>query len=296
MTNLVPLTVTDALAVAKELAASGMVPRDYAGKPGAIYAAIDLGASVGLRPMQAVQGIANINGRPALWGDAALGVVMAHPSFAGIDEDDAATALKQGYGRCKVSRKGCPDYEVRFTVDMAKAAGLWGKPGPWTQYAGRMLQMRARSWAFRDRFPDALKGIAVAEEARDIPADTVAAEVIDMMPREVGQTPPASTATPTPPAADDIPFEASSAQDGEVMVEIVKVEKSTGTNAKSGKPWTRYGVHCKHSDGGVDILGTFSDTDGGVADGLVGRHAYIVGKSREVGGKTYLDLVSVRPC
>jgi hypothetical protein len=32
-----------------------------------------------------------------------------------------------------------------------------------------MLQMRARAWAIRDAFPDALRGIGVAEEVRDIP-------------------------------------------------------------------------------------------------------------------------------
>lgn len=283
MSNLVPLTVQDALAVAQQLAQSGMVPRDYANKPGAIYAAIDLGASVGLKPMQAVQGIANINGRPALWGDAALGVVMAHQAFDSIDEDDAAKALAQGFGRCRVVRKGSPPYEVRFTVDMAKSAGLWGKAGPWTQYAGRMLQMRARSWAFRDRFPDALKGIGIAEEVTDAP--TVAADVVDMMPRSTDDAPPPvveTTATVTEP------------NPGEVAVTVVAVETKTGET--NGKPWKKHGVKVRHDDGVEDVLGTFHDTPKDVATSLVGKRAWVAVTSKEKDGRTLLTLESIRPC
>jgi hypothetical protein len=56
-----------------------------------------------------------------------------------------------------------------FSRKDAEQAGLWSKPGPWITYPKRMLQMRARSWAIRDAFPDALHGIYVAEEAMDIP-------------------------------------------------------------------------------------------------------------------------------
>ena len=56
-----------------------------------------------------------------------------------------------------------------FSVANAKTAKLWGKQGPWTQYPERMLAQRARGFALRDAFPDALKGIITREEAEDIP-------------------------------------------------------------------------------------------------------------------------------
>lgn len=287
---LVPLTVQDALAVATQLASSGMVPRDYAGKPGAIYAAIDLGASVGLRPMQACQGIANINGRPALWGDAALGVVMAHPAFESIDEDDASKATAQGFGRCRVVRKGSPPYEVRFTVDMAKAAGLWGKAGPWTQYPGRMLQMRSRSWAFRDRFADALKGIAVAEEVMDITGSSSVVEdrpsLAEMMPRE--EAPPQSVATP----AESAPPDDDTA--GLLEVGISAVDVATG-KTRAGKPWTRYGVTLAMPDGSTMLVGTFSSTVGGAAQAAIGKRARVAVTSRDANGKTFHDLTECSP-
>jgi hypothetical protein len=65
-------------------------------------------------------------------------------------------------------------------MDDAKAAGLQGKQGPWTQYPKRMRQMRARAFALRDVFPDVLRGLPVAEEVMDIPPEKHmgAAEVV----------------------------------------------------------------------------------------------------------------------
>lgn len=305
MSNLVPVSVSDAIAVAKELASSGMVPRDYAGKPGAIYAAIDLGASVGLRPMQAVQGIASINGRPALWGDAALGVVMAHPKFVAIDEDAPDVAAKQGFGRCKITRQGCEPYEVRFTVDMAKAAGLWGKAGPWSQYPGRMLQMRARSWAFRDRFPDALKGIGIAEEVADIPPAPL--DVVsfsdDMMPTAKAKATdglkfPDSSTSPSDVVTEVItaPVASKSAgiPDNADRVKVVIKTVDVGSGNTNGKPWTRYRFTLAEvdPDGTPFEATTFSSTIGEELRGAVGMEGVAI-LTKEAKG---VKLWGMDPC
>lgn len=136
-----------------------------------VIVAMQWGAEVGLKPMQSLQSIAVINGRPALWGDAVVALAWASGKLLALDESsegsgDALTAV------CRVRRIGQEQHaERRFGVADAKRAGLWGKAGPWTQYPQRMLQMRARSWCFRDNFADVLCGLAVAEEARDIPTD-----------------------------------------------------------------------------------------------------------------------------
>lgn len=137
---------------------SRMAPKGFE-TPEAIAVAIQAGAELGLGPMKALQSIALINGRPCLWGDAPLALCQAHPLFESIAEDisgDSAT--------CTVKRKGMPPVVRTFGVNMAKRAGLWGKSGPWSQYPERMLQMRARSWALRDAFADALAGTVIREE------------------------------------------------------------------------------------------------------------------------------------
>ena len=73
---------------------------------------------------------------------------------------------------CVARRKGRAPVTVRFSVEDAKRAGLWGKQGPWQAYPKRMLQMRARGFALRDAYPDVLKGLISVEEAQDYPEET----------------------------------------------------------------------------------------------------------------------------
>ena len=164
--DLSPQTFEQALTFSNYLADSDLVPRDYKGKPGNCLIAMQWGAEIGLKPMQALQNIAVINGRPALWGDSVIALVRSSPVCEYIlEEDDGRTAI------CKVKRRGEPEQTRTFSMDDAKAAGLTGKQGPWTQYPKRMRQMRARAFALRDVFPDVLKGMPVAEEVMDIPKE-----------------------------------------------------------------------------------------------------------------------------
>ncbi len=159
-----PRNLNEAMEYAQLISNSDLAPKDFKGKPGNVLIAIQMGMEVGLKPMQAIQNIAVINGRPAIWGDAMLALVMNHPEFSDIDE-----RLENGVATCTITRKNRTPTMGRFSEDDAKKAGLFGKQGPWTQYKDRMLKMRARSFALRDAFPDALRGLSVAEEVMDIP-------------------------------------------------------------------------------------------------------------------------------
>lgn len=138
--------------------------------PEAVMVAIQHGMELGLSPMQALHSIAIINGKPGIYGDAALALCKVRPDFVDIDEQfERGEGDDKMQARCTVSRAGQTPVVRTFSVAEAKKAGLWGKAGPWTQYPKRMLQMRARSFALRDSFPDALKGIGIREEIDDIP-------------------------------------------------------------------------------------------------------------------------------
>ncbi len=164
--DLSPQTFDQALTFSQYLADSDMVPKDYKGKPGNCLIAMQWGAEVGLKPLQALQNLAVINGRPALWGDSVIAIVRASPLCEYVIEtDDGHTAT------CKVKRRGEHEQIRTFSVDDARAAGLAGKQGPWTQFPKRMRQMRARAFALRDVFPDVLRGLPVAEEIMDTPTE-----------------------------------------------------------------------------------------------------------------------------
>lgn len=168
----VPQSVEQIEMLAKIIARSDLAPKDYRGKPENTMVAIMMGQEIGVSPMQAVQGIAVINGRPSVWGDLLLALCRAHPQCQGIDEsleyDNAGNVIA---AVCK-ARRNNHTQERRFSVEDAKRAGLWTKDGPWKQYPNRMLQMRARGFCLRDVFADALRGLSCAEEQADFAVES----------------------------------------------------------------------------------------------------------------------------
>jgi hypothetical protein len=145
--------------------------------------------------MQALQNIAVINGKPSVYGDAAMALVQASSVCEGIEETIEAEGTGNPIAICIANRKGRKPVIAKFSVEDAKRAGLWGKQGPWTAYPKRMLQMRARGFALRDAFPDVLKGLITAEEAQDYP-DQPAKDVTPAKPANPLDALPAPVSVP----------------------------------------------------------------------------------------------------
>lgn len=168
--TLTPCSFEGLYRMSKIMAASGLMPKGVSTVE-AVFVAVQNGLELGLSPMQAVQSIAVINGRPSIWGDTVLALVRR----SGLLDDFQETITGAGEtlaARCTAKRKGEASPIVReFSYADAKQAGLWGKEGPWRSYPKRMMQMRARSWVLRDGFGDVLKGLRVAEEVMDYDAD-----------------------------------------------------------------------------------------------------------------------------
>lgn len=153
------------------------------------------GLKLGMDPFAAIQNIAVINGRPSVWGDAVGGLCAG----SGLLEDEYEEEVGSGEDyrvKYHIKRKGRSHEIVReFGYRDAVKAGLWGKPGPWTQYPKRMMLARARAFAYRDAFPDVLKGVRIAEEEQDAPIDIT--ETVTVSPSPVADTAPvAKSATP----------------------------------------------------------------------------------------------------
>jgi hypothetical protein len=186
MNSLAPQNIAEAMTFCEFLSKSTILPTAYTGKPANVFVAVQWGMEVGLAPLQALQNIAVINGKPSIYGDAALALCKSNRLCEYVVESiegdgDKAIAV------CKVKRKGEPEQERRFSMDDAKKAKLTGKQGPWSEYPKRMLQMRARGFALRDIFPDVLRGMITAEEAQDYPSQPV-----DITPPKPALPPPAT--------------------------------------------------------------------------------------------------------
>ena len=174
-----PANLQEAMQLANMLAGSQVVPKYYQGKAQDALVAMMMGAEIGLNPIQSLQNIAVINGRPSIWGDAMVALVQNHPAFGGIEEsfDDATMTAS-----CTVWRNGGPRQTQTFSEVDAKKAGLWNKAGPWQQYPKRMLQLRARGFALRNQFADAIAGLITAEEAQDMPIERDITPAVTLLP------------------------------------------------------------------------------------------------------------------
>lgn len=162
---------------AQYITKSGFAPKGMDSAE-AIVVAMEMGLEIGLSPMASIQNIAVINGRPAVWGDVPLAIARNTGQLEVFEEwyeengkrldrspsilNDTTTAV------CRIKRTGYVPSTTTFSIADAKRAALFGKAGPWSQYPQRMLQMRARGFALRDQFGDALKGLITKEEAEDI--------------------------------------------------------------------------------------------------------------------------------
>ena len=79
--SLTPNNLQEAMQYSEILAKSTIVPKNYQNRSGDILVAIQMGAELGLKPIQSLQSIAVINGRPSVYGDGLLALVQAHASW-----------------------------------------------------------------------------------------------------------------------------------------------------------------------------------------------------------------------
>ena len=257
---------------------SGLAPKGIE-HPEAIFVALEMGLEVGLPPMAALQNIAVINGRPSIWGDAQLAVVRGTGDLEEFSEWYEAKGAKlprnpavftdDTTGVCRVKRRGYEAVEVGFSVAEAKIANLWGKAGPWTQYPARMLKFRARSFALRDTFGDALKGLRATEEVQDDPQELNVTPLPAAAPAENPAAPkfrkrekpaePASAATPEPavPAAEPVAPVASPV----APVEPAGLDPVADPHGYIGAKLAQHGVRFDDFAGWLKTTGLFEQAD-----------------------------------
>lgn len=181
--GIVPQSIEEVFRLAKCISVTGLAPQGM-NTPEQITVAIMTGLEIGLPPMFAIQKIAVINGRPAIWGDAVPALLWSkgfklREWIEGNDNDRVA--------HCEVTRPDGTKIERTYSVKQAIKAGLWqvqekvkrkSKDGgyyekdndsPWFRFQERMLPMRARGYASRDGAADALSGLYLAEELQSPP-------------------------------------------------------------------------------------------------------------------------------
>lgn len=158
--GLVPRTVDEALAMAKMLAASNLVPEHLRGNPEDVFLIINYGLEVGLPPVAALRSVAVIKGKPAPHADALVALVLSSGQakyFRRVSSSDKEATYETW-------RRGDPEARREtFTIHDAKAAGLTSNHN-YKAYARKMLEARAKAFLARDVYPDVCHGMYTAEE------------------------------------------------------------------------------------------------------------------------------------
>ena len=213
-------TMADAMAFAEMVSQTEFAPKDFRGKPAACLMAIQHGSEIGLSKMQSLQSIAVVNGRPTIYGDAALAVCLASVVCEYVTESVDGEGDRM-VATCSAQRRGYPaPITSTFSVADAKAAGLWGKQGPWSQYPKRMLAMRARGFALRNAFADVLRGLVTAEEAQDYQVTG-----IEVVPSRPAPAPAPSVTVAALPAPTPAPTESKAAVARRSIAKATTIER-----------------------------------------------------------------------
>lgn len=172
------------------IASTAFAPAHFRGKPEECAIAILYGDTIGLDPMNAIQQIFVIGGKPALYARAMVAIVLAagHELEPVKESDDSVTV--------KGRRRGSNTWvEITWTIEMARRAGYTSNKKYQTDPRS-MLYARASGDVARRIAPDALLGMAyTVEEMQLEPAEVV--EVITAEAFKPAPTPQADAAEQT---------------------------------------------------------------------------------------------------
>lgn len=147
---------------AKAMAVSNLLPVAYQHHPENVLVALEQGRALGIAPIQAMNQINVIKGKPALSADLIAALVRRAGHRLRVEGDDT-------YAQATIIRADDPDYipkPIRWDMERAKRAGLLGNPS-WKKYPAAMLRARAISEAARAWANDALYGFIYTPEELD---------------------------------------------------------------------------------------------------------------------------------
>jgi hypothetical protein len=144
----------------KALSMAQLLPQALRGKPSDVLIIVLYGQELGLSPIQSIQAIYVVNGKPQLAGQ----LWLAKLTEAGHEYE-----IVHGQGSCTVTitrGDNGRSHTETFTLDDAKRANLAGKD-IWKSYPKRMLMWRAVSDCASVICPDVALGFGIAEVAQD---------------------------------------------------------------------------------------------------------------------------------
>jgi hypothetical protein len=178
---------------AQKIANTPFVPSAFKGKPEAVFAAILYGEELGIGPMQSLNSIHVIEGKPGMSPELMRGLVARAGHRIDVKEASGDRVTLWG-------KRADNDSEatVSWTMEDARLAGLAGR-GAWKTYPRAMLLARATSELCRMIFADVVAGLSYTPEE----VASINGQVWDEVPADpLGATPAAIQPSPAQPEPD----------------------------------------------------------------------------------------------
>lgn len=158
---------------AKILASSDLVPEGtYRGKPANCLIALDMSHRTGLSPLNVMQNLYIVKGRPGWSGQYCISAINSCGRFTPLEfiqmiDDKGET---RGYYAQAINRetgKICIGSPV--TWDMVRAEGWYDKNGSkWKTMPDLMFHYRSAAFFAREYCPEVLNGLQTVEELKDV--------------------------------------------------------------------------------------------------------------------------------
>lgn len=161
---------TMAFQMAKALASSTIVPRDYQNNPSNCLIAIEQAQRLGVSPMMVMQNLYVIQGRPSWSSKFLIAAINNSGKFdMELQFDEKNDADGKPYScLCWTQKNGRRVEGMEVNMDMAKAEGWLSKNGSkWRTMPKLMLRYRAASFFSSLNCPELTLGLYTQEEAMD---------------------------------------------------------------------------------------------------------------------------------
>lgn len=160
-------TMRDSIEYAKTLSVSRLLPEAYVNKPENVLVAIEYGKALGIPPIQAINSVNVIQGKPTMSADLMAALVRRAGCKLRILQDGTG---REATVKAQLIRPDDPDYtfEVSWDWKRAERAGIvQGRNGVktnWDAYPEQMLRSRAITEVCRTGANDFLMGVIYAPE------------------------------------------------------------------------------------------------------------------------------------
>ena len=206
--------------LAGKIAGTAFVPKSLRGKAPEVAACILTGREIGIGPMESLQKIYVVDGRPTMSAELMRSLVLraGHELTYSTLTDDKVTVE----GRRRGSDKWT---SVTWTMKDAQRVGLSGKD-TWKKHPRQMLAARATAELCRLLFPDALGGVSTATEEMDEPTTAPATVTVSRARKAPEQAPEPE------PLAEVVDTETGEIVDAEVVEDEPRADGPTSPQMK----------------------------------------------------------------